>query len=144
MRQIKKICSKCGKEILVEENEYCCPFCGEFFEEINNDKILQHQLELELNKEIQKIESKKSSRKKQANFLGWKRWLAAVAIATGCGMFLSLFNIGNDEKGTLVFMSIVIPLWLAVLLIGPIIPIVNHIRVEKKVKQEIEELKRKY
>lgn len=93
-----------------------------------------------IDKEILSIQTLKRRAIKDANKSGAYCWLMIWGISTGVLMFLSLFNIGATSP---IYMIVLISIWVAIVLVFPLIPIVNFIRYEKDAKQRIKVLENK-
>ena len=126
-RKIK--CPKCGKTITVDRFEYCCPLCGEFFEDMDNSQVLQHHADLETNERVEELRKEIRRQKKLANRVGLIAWLKSLGISY---VVLSFFSLGSSDGGT--ELSIIM---IVVALAGPLIPIINNIRYNGKLNNEI-------
>ena len=145
MEKIQKRCDKCGKIIDVIPNEYCCPLCGEFFTEVDNEQILRNHLETELCAKIAQMKERSKWNRRDENKDNAIKWLKVLGISYLVAMGLSLFGI--TMAGTpahMVYLIILMAALGCVLLAGPMIPIVNYFRYKKKLKEDIEHLKKEY
>ncbi len=138
MASIRKKCPKCGKEITVDKYEYCCPMCGEFFNDMDNDQVMQNHIDLQYNEELNDLKETYRKEKKDANISGLKAWLSGI----GCALLLCFNPIG-------LVIAIGFPMLITIVIIcsivwGPFIPIVNHFIHKRKFNKNKEELDKKY
>ena len=136
MANIKKVCSKCGKTISVDRFEYCCPLCGEFFEDMDNSQVLQHHADLETNERVEELREEIRRQRKSANRDGLITWLKALGISYVVMMVLSFFSLGSSDGGTALAIIMFVGMG-GVALVGPLIPIINSIRYNGKLNDEI-------
>lgn len=130
MTNVKKICSKCGKEIVVDKYEYCCPLCGEFFDDINNTKVIQHH------EETEKLESLSNSIKqsgKKTNKTIFKVWFISLAILYPVLIPLAVKYSQKYKVPSISITSIII--LIVITLVGPIILLINHFVHRKKLSR---------
>ncbi len=135
MTKIKRKCPKCGKQISVDTYEYCCPLCGEFFDDMNNTQVIQNHIDLQYDQELETLIETIKRDKKSANVSGVKAWLSGI----GTVLLLCLNPIG-------LLLTIAAPVLFCVILAcsiiwGPFVPLVNHFKYKKILEQKKQELK---
>lgn len=140
MNNVRKVCPKCGKTIISDKLEYCCPHCGEFFENIDNSQIMQHHENLEIGAKIEELKQKLRQEKKSANKNALLDWLKSLGIAYIVFQVLALFTTISEDggKGIMIFCGIMFG---CVILAAPTILIVNHISFNKKLEEGIKKIR---
>ena len=136
---INKKCPKCGKIILIDEFELCCPKCGEFFDDICNSHVNNYHNSVEMEMKISELTYNSNRERKLANKEMAIVWIKMVGIAylIGClaGLFLSTVPI---------IIGIISVGFIGLLICGPLIPIYNLIKHKKMLKKEIEKIRKEY